>query len=139
MRRSAVIGLLLLPFAGAILGRLAGPFLARADHTVQVAARIWQEDSQNLKERTLQSEAFRDTGQPVKELFAEAREIIDTFCVGTAWCGAWCGLVIALKLFGLMRAPRREIYEVDQAQCVSCGRCYTYCPVERQRLETESL
>ena len=122
-----------------LLGRLAGPFLARADHTVQVAARIWQEDSQNLKERTLQSEAFRDTGQPVKELFAEAREIIDTFCVGTAWCGAWCGLVIALKLFGLMRAPRREIYEVDQAQCVSCGRCYTYCPVERQRLETESL
>ncbi|GAG34436.1 unnamed protein product, partial [marine sediment metagenome] len=37
--------LILLTLAGAPAGYVAGPVLARANRTVQLAARIWEEDS----------------------------------------------------------------------------------------------
>ena len=135
MRRIALILTLFLPLAGVLLGYMAGPFFARADGTVQLAARIWQEESRGLTERTLESEAFRGTGREPSELFAEAQRIERRLSIGGAFFGAWCGLVIALKLFAAARVPKREIYEADPAECVSCGRCFLYCPRERLRLK----
>ena len=127
--------LFVLPFILALCGYLAGPFFARADGTVQLASRIWEEDSQGLTERTLESEAFRDTGKPREELFSEARQVERRMSVGGAFLGVWCGVVIALKFWGLGRIRRQEEYEIDHAECVSCGRCFLHCPRERLRLK----
>jgi len=52
--------------------------------------------------------------------------------------GLWFGLVIAAKLVSLAGARQNDDYEVDRANCLSCGRCYMACPRERQRLKEKS-
>ena len=135
MRKRPLVLLLIAPLAGALLGRLAGPFFARADDTVQLSARVWREDVERLSDRTLESEAFRATGRPRSELFEEARNVECRFKTGTALFGAWCGLVMALKLIAAVRIQPRRIYEADGADCVACGRCFMSCPRERLRLK----
>ena len=48
--------------------------------------------------------------------------------------GAWVGLVVGVKLIHLSIRRRRAEYEPDPANCVSCGRCFWYCPQEQARL-----
>ena len=135
MKGRAFLFILLLPLVGAAVGYSAGPFLARYDDTVQVAARLALEESEDLTEMTLESEAFRDTGRPVEELYADARGVIGRFRLGGALLGAWCGLVVGLKLAGQARIPTREIYDIDHSLCVSCARCFLNCPREHLRLK----
>ena len=157
-RRLALVLLLVLPPLGALWGTLAGPFFARADDTVTLAARIHAEESQGLKTRTDESERFRrpirayeefyaedreDTELPDGERFARARrrlyakalEVERRFRVGAAVFGAWCALVIALKLLPLASVRPRAAYEIAHAECVACGRCFLACPHERARLK----
>lgn len=80
------------------------------------------------------SDAFRATGQPVDELYHSAIELQEQFRWLGIWLGGWTGLVIAIKLIHLSLRRRRDDYQADRAGCVSCGRCYWYCPVEKVRL-----
>ena len=137
MRRTSAFLLIMLPFLWAVGGYFAGPLLARPHFTVKLAERIAMEDSRQLADRTLESEAFRATGRPAAELFAEAERVVSTFRVGAAVLGAWCGLVLALKLLFVRKAPREDTYEIDHATCVSCARCFVDCPRERVRLRED--
>ena len=120
---------------GGFLGYWAGAVFARENLTVQVADRIALEDVEGLTDRTLESEAFRATGRPAAELHAEAAEIVRRFRCGSALLGAFCGLVLGMKLLGQYRTPRWETYTIDQDECVSCARCFLACPRERSRLK----
>ena len=42
--------------------------------------------------------------------------------------GAFFGLVISLILINLSTKRTRKLYEIDNANCVCCGRCFKYCP-----------
>lgn len=125
----ALVALVAMPLGG----WWAGPSLARANATVQLAGRIWKEDSKGLTGRTLESETFRATGGTREALFADAGRIERQFALGTAILGLWCAVVIGLKLLYRIRPQRREVYEIDHAQCVACGRCFLACPRERLR------
>jgi NosR/NirI family nitrous oxide reductase transcriptional regulator len=142
MRRNlAYLVVLLAPLAGGGVGYVSAPALARTNDTVRLAARVWKEDRLSLAERTLESEAFRLTGGADRAaLFGRAQAKERQFRVGGLLFGLWCGLVVGLKVFSLSRPTRRTEFEVDHAWCVSCGRCYRWCPRERQRLKpwTES-
>ncbi len=135
MKRTLVIVTVCAAVLGALAGWWAGPFFARENLTVQVAARVALEDSQGLEERTLESEAFRATGRPAPDLYAEAAQVVRRFRIGAALLGAFCGLALGMKLFGQSAMPRRETYTIDQDECVSCGRCFMACPRERLRLK----
>jgi len=134
-RRLLTIIVLSLPVMGGVSGYFSGPFLARAHDTVQLAERIWVEDSRGLTEQTFESEAFRGTGRPREELFAEARQVERSFVLGGTLVGIWCGLVVSAKLLSLARVPGREVYDMDPGACVACGRCFMACPQERSRLK----
>jgi NAD-dependent dihydropyrimidine dehydrogenase PreA subunit len=123
---------------GALLGWRAGAFFARGNFTVQLAARISFEDATGTTERTLESEAFRGTGRPAAELYADAARIVRRFRYGSALLGAFCGLALGAQLFGQTRIPRSKIYFIDQDDCVSCARCFLTCPRERLRLKNRS-
>jgi ferredoxin len=43
------------------------------------------------------------------------------------------GLVIGAKLVHLSVRRRRAEFLPDRANCVSCGRCFWYCPSEQVR------
>jgi len=117
--------------AGGVAGYLAGPFLARAHPRVRLAARIALENRQNLETRTLRSEAFRTSGGSPEALYAEARDIENLITIGGAILGAWCGLVVGLKLVFAAGEREGDTYEIMPAMCVACGRCYESCPHDR--------
>ena len=56
---------------------------------------------------------------------------------GGALFGAFVGLVVGGKLLALSVKRRRTDYEADRASCLACGRCYSYCPKEHERLKLE--
>jgi len=129
--------LLLLPVLvvlGAWLGRHLGAPLSRLNPTVRLAERVWLEENDRVEGTVDQSDAFRQTGQSIESLYAEAGALRATFAVGGGWLGAWVGLVIGFKLIHLTIRRRRIDYQPDRGSCVSCARCFWYCPGEQVRL-----
>ncbi len=125
----------LLAVLGALLGgRLSVPF-SKMHATVSLAEQIAAEDAGKVKEPTDASKAFRQTGQPVEELYAAAWSVRDRFTTGSRWFGAYVGLVVGAMLL-LASAPRKHaVYDPNPADCVACGRCYVHCPKEIVRLK----
>lgn len=135
--RIAALGVVtvLLVFGGAWLGgKLATP-MSKMNRTVSLAERIAAEDAGQIQEPDNASKAFRATGRPVQELHAEALQVREQFRFGGLLLGAFVGLVIGVKLFSLAFAPPHTVYEPDRANCLACGRCYSYCPKELVRVK----
>ncbi|MCL2645813.1 MAG: 4Fe-4S binding protein [Phycisphaerales bacterium] len=122
------------------LGYGLGPQMARLDPTVRLASVVQLAESVSPEKRTEQQQqialmdeyvkVFRESGQPVAELYAQAAAIQKRFASGTAWFGVWMGLVISLKLLGTTIRRKRVDYTVASASCLSCARCYKLCVVE---------
>lgn len=113
---------------GAWAVSFAGDSFARMDFTVRLAERIALEDSGAVETVTDASEAFRDSGRPAEELFAQANEIRGRYATGAWILGGFIGLVIALKRIDLSIVRKRSIYEIDAGDCLACGRCFDHCP-----------
>jgi NosR/NirI family transcriptional regulator, nitrous oxide reductase regulator len=118
--------------AGGVTGFLSSDVLARLHATVRLAERVAAEERGEFAEMTLESEAFRAGRQTIPELYGEAQAVRDDFKTKSAWFGAFMGLVVACKLIGLSVIRRRTDYEADRVACVSCARCFPYCPIENQ-------
>lgn len=124
---------------GAWLGQMGSDYLGGMHLTVQTAARVFAEQ-QGIVEGTIeQSEAFYERGEPVGGLYREAAEIMRRFERGSTLLGGFIGLVIAFQLLAVSLRRRRDHYDIDPAACVSCGRCYAACPIERARRAGKSI
>lgn len=119
--------------AGWIGSRMDIP-LSRMHPTVSLAEEILLENSGRRTEMTDPAKAFRASGKTTEELFAEAASIRRTFRRGGWLLGGFIGLAMWMKLFGLLLQKRRPEYEIDKGACLSCGRCFSYCPYEQVRL-----
>ncbi len=117
---------------GAWTGAASHQVLARLHPTVQLAGRIAAEERGVYTEMTVASEAFRSGSKTIPELYQEAQTAIQSFQPRSAWFGAFMGLVVACKLIALTTVRGRVDYEADRGACVSCGRCFVYCPVEEE-------
>jgi polyferredoxin len=136
-RRRLALLLVLFPVLiaiGAWIGHATAVPLSRLHPTAALAERIRLEETGQVEGTIDSSDAFRNTGRPAKELYAEALALHARFAVAGAWFGAWVGLVVGVKLIHLSIRRRRTEYQPDKANCVSCGRCFWYCPVEQLRL-----
>lgn len=51
--------------------------------------------------------------------------------------GFWFGVVIAAKLVGLVFRGKRAHFETDNSACLSCGRCYKWCPYDPSHVVSE--
>jgi NosR/NirI family transcriptional regulator, nitrous oxide reductase regulator len=146
-RRLLAVLILLLPALialGAVLGRNLEVPLAWLHPTVRLAEHIHLEEAGKMLSATPENdsliheiEAFRNTGRSVEDLYREASALTATFGVAGAWFGAWVGLVIGIKLIYLSIRRRRTDYVPDRASCVSCGRCFWYCPGEQALWKVE--
>jgi len=70
-------------------------------------------------------------GQEVKtvdDLFAVSEIIKSDFRRFSRIIGGFLGLVIGLTLIGLSTKRTRKTYDIDDANCICCGRCFSYCP-----------
>jgi ferredoxin len=130
----------LLIAAGWGLGLLTGVALAQLHPRVRLAERMRLEETGKVEGTSDASDAFRHTGRPTEELYQEALARLQQFRWFGSALGGWIGLVLAAKLIHLSLRRRRTDYEPDRAGCVSCGRCFWYCPKEQVRLgEIDSL
>ena len=100
----------------------------------QLAERVRLEETGQVEGTTDASEAFHNTGDPAESLYAVARDTQSRFGSLGLWLGGWVGLVFGVKLVTLGIHRKRTDYEPDRARCVSCARCYWYCPGEQVRL-----
>jgi len=121
---------------GAWTGAASHEVLARLHPTVQLAGRIAAEERGLYSDMTVASEAFRSSDKTIPELYQEAGTAVERFRYPSAWFGAFLGMVIAGKLIALTVVRRRTDYEADRGACVSCGRCFVYCPVEKENAVT---
>ncbi len=138
VRLTGALALLpLLILLGSGLGFLMHVPLSRLHTTVRLAERIaWEEKQGTAAAMTLESEAFRSSGEPIHSLTAKADAVRRQFKVGSALLGTFMGFILGVRLIGLSRWPRQTCYDMDHAQCVSCARCFDYCAMERGKLTT---
>jgi hypothetical protein len=117
---------------GGILGsRLAVP-LSKVHLKVRIAEQVRLEAT-GRAEPTLETEEWRKQKQAPAALYAEALAIRERMRRGGWLAGGFLGLVFGLRLLALSIRRKREDYEPDTANCVSCTRCFWYCPREHQR------
>jgi NosR/NirI family transcriptional regulator, nitrous oxide reductase regulator len=107
--------------------------LAQLHPTVRLAERIRLEQTGRVEGTIDASDAFRNTSRATDDLYSEAHALSSRFRWAGGWFGAWVGLVIGGKLIYLSVRRRRTDYQPDRATCVSCGRCFWYCPSEQAR------
>ena len=123
--------LLLFPIiftVGGVVGYLIHIPLSNAHPVVSLAEQIALEDDGMKTVVTLASEAFRESGQSVADLYTEALLVRNKFKLGSILLGIWLGIVIGSKLLSLSIYRTRKDFEPDRATCLSCGRCYASCP-----------
>jgi ferredoxin len=132
--------LLLIPVlivVGGWCGAQAAPVLSRAHATVQLARQLAEEERNPATPMTLQSETFRATGTALSSVYADADNVVRSMRRGGWLLGGFMGAAVGVTLVRLAVRRRRHDYEPDRGTCVSCGRCFAYCPMEharRQRL-----
>lgn len=116
--------------AASVLFYNMAPLLAYVNNTVSLAKEIRLENETGIKALSEQAVAFNQSGKTEEELYNEAENITDRFRKGAPWVGAFLGLSLGLGLYRRTLRPVRAEYEPDRGRCVSCGKCFKYCPVK---------
>jgi ferredoxin len=125
--------LALIPVLGIALGVILynlAPALSAVNSKVALAKEIRLEKETGVKAVSKAAVAFLESGQTEEALFQEEQAVIGRFRKGAPWVGIFLGLSLGI---GFYRRSVREIrtgYEPDRARCVSCGKCFSYCPVK---------
>lgn len=76
--------------------------------------------------------AFKKIGGSHEEQYEKAARLYGKFLAGTSLLGLWIGLVVSLKLITVSLRRKRTEYEVDPSKCMACGRCFWYCPNQKE-------
>ena len=129
----ALVALPLLIAGGAVLGRLAGPTLARLHPDDRLARQLYLE-SIGQATPVNESTAYRNHNAGESPAYAAAGRARTQMNTGAAWLGGFMGLVIGLKLVRLSVRRRQLDFLANRATCLSCGRCFNACPMHRRKL-----
>ncbi|RLD74757.1 MAG: hypothetical protein DRJ10_16530 [Bacteroidetes bacterium] len=131
-KRFIVLSLLipLLMFVGGWTGAQFHENLAMVNSKVSLAKELLSEkDIENSEELSEEIKAFKTSGKSIEQVYVEAASIIDDFYIGGWILGIFIGLVFGLTLAKLSVFQFRTDYTPNKGTCLSCARCYDYCPV----------
>lgn len=121
--------LLIAGFAG--LFALPAAAFARLHQEVRLSEQLQREAAG--APATVESVAFRASSRTPEALHQAAQQRRLALRRGGLWAGAFTGLVIACRLLATSLHRRRHDYAPDRGRCLSCGRCFRYCPKEQMR------
>ena len=133
-RKRLITLLILLPvfiFVGGFMSSLMYKQLSTIHPTVSLAEEIKWEIDNHKKTGSEESKGFHTSGIPATQLFIDAASIQSQFYVGTWLGGALLGLFFGISLLQHAVVQRRTDYVPNKSNCVSCGKCYKYCPVDK--------
>jgi NosR/NirI family nitrous oxide reductase transcriptional regulator len=132
--RPAIALLLFLVVIGGVAGFGLAETATSIHPTVALARELRLAGPTALPGESLRLEAFRQSARSLEDLY-EAEEIVrGRFAVGAPLAGTFMGLMAGLQFLVLARPGRREGYEPDRGECLSCSRCVRTCPVEHVRV-----
>jgi ferredoxin len=132
-KASLAFVLVMLPVLVIAMAWSAGQFApALADlHPVVHQARVVAAGPAN----SLEQQAMFQVALTLPQLQEQAAAIQLRLQRAMVVAGAIFGLVLWVRLLVRSVRRRRQDFTIDKASCVSCGRCFRYCPVEIQRLK----
>jgi ferredoxin len=124
--------------AFALLIAQLAPALARLHQDVRLSDQFRAEEAGGAA-ATIESTAFRSSSGTGTELHAASEQRVRALRRGGYWAGAFVGLVLASRLLGASVRRRHDDFVPDRGRCLSCGRCFRFCPKEhvRRRQDTE--
>ena len=129
----------LLLLGGAWLGSRLHHHLARQHPVVLLAEEIEGSDRGAGQPLSESAQAFRSSGIPKQQLLHQAHSLRQKYRYGGAVVGGFLALVFTGSLLTLAIRRRQQDYLPNRSACISCGRCFSYCPIERQRRRKDSL
>lgn len=129
----AIAAVPVLTIGFAALGYGTHAVLARTHRDVRLADRIRAEEEGTVEGLTEESEAFRASTSRPEELFADAAGVIDRYRSGAPLAAGFVGFAFGATLVRVRIRKRNPDYEPNRRTCVSCGRCFSACPVEHAR------
>jgi NosR/NirI family transcriptional regulator, nitrous oxide reductase regulator len=107
--------------------------LAFAHPEVKLAGHLYLDESEITEDIKIEIDAFKSSGKSIEMQYTEAASIIDQFKTGSMILGGFLGLALGLTLLNLTRFYHRTDYVPNKGNCLSCGRCMDYCPVEKKK------
>jgi polyferredoxin len=129
--------LLFLPamtLAGAFILPLMSDSFSYANKDIRLHDMVLQSEKEPQEVQALDVEVFYAQGGTLEDLTARVETIHSNFKTYTAYTGAFIGFVIGCTLIGLSLKRTRKTYEINDAACVSCGRCFKYCPQNQHKI-----
>ncbi len=108
--------------------------LSKQHYTVWLTEQIEKENRGEITTQSTETKAFRASGKSKEILYKEAAQIRENFSYGGWFLGGLLSLILFIKLINLTIKKKRPEYEIDKSSCVSCGKCFIYCPYEKVRL-----
>lgn len=132
--RRLVVVVLLIPFLAFAGGFITSGFhkpMSQMNSTVSLAEEISQELKTGKKSLSIDVSTFNASGTSIPELFDSAKQIQKNFYIGSWIIGVFLGLLLAFALLDLSVFKQKTVYDPNRASCVSCARCFKYCPVDK--------
>lgn len=121
----------LMVVAGATVMYLLSDKLSEMNKEVQLYEMVIENERQPQAIQSLELQAFYGAGGTIEELETQFIKIKNDFRLYSSIIGAFLGLIMSLTLIGLSTKRTRKLYEIDEENCVACGRCFSYCPQNR--------
>jgi len=131
-RRRFALFLVLIPVlmvAGWFLTEKMHPLLAGINPDVSLAREIRAEQVTGVTSITKEAVAFRESGTNPDELYKTETVVTERFRKGSRWVGLFFGTALGIALFASTMREERTGYVPDRGKCVSCTRCFEFCPV----------
>ena len=131
----AVLALPFLVVVFACLGVAIAPRLATLHMDIRTARLLYAEEEKWVETSGSfpETRALVQVGTPSEDVYRSALDAYRRFCLAGIGLGGWIGLVIGVKWITLTLRRRRIDYEVDPARCFACGRCFWYCPNQKEQ------
>jgi len=114
--------------AVAFVMRYVSTDLSKANKDVRLYDMLVQQETNPQDRIPIELESFYSQGRQKEALKETVDEIQSDFKIHATIAGALIGLVLGLTLIQLSIKRSRKLYEIDHANCVACGRCFSYCP-----------
>jgi len=131
-----IVFLPLIVIAGATVMYMLSDKFSKVNKEVKLYEMVIQNETRPQSIQSLELQAFYGQERTVEELAVQVAGIKKEFSICSGITGAFFGLVIALALINLSVKRTRKLYEIDDANCVGCGRCFSYCPQNYHRENT---
>jgi len=122
--------------AGALIMRSISDSLSQPHIDVRLYNQAMQNEEKPQDILSLDLETFYGQGGTLEELTGRVEVIKEDFKFYSTIAGGFIGLTIGLMLISLSVKRSRKLYEIDDAACVNCARCFSYCPQRLCRVKT---